>query len=176
MRESPRSMILWSRSVIAWRKDSSFASAHSSSRVSVSVAHIDATLFASLQTDAMKKNRPREAFTAPSQTATLRAARQTATVLHLSPSPARLGMTNRDAQREFVALGIVCARQRRARPCPQRRAHAKEMSTPANLQAGAFQSSEPVEIKPSNQALQTTSVTRSGFGKVPVSDRQRRGV
>jgi [ribosomal protein S5]-alanine N-acetyltransferase len=27
-----------------------------------------------------------------------------------------------------------------------------------------------------NQALQTTSVTRSGFGKVPVSDRQRRGV
>jgi hypothetical protein len=28
----------------------------------------------------------------------------------------------------------------------------------------------------SNQALQTTSVTRSGFGKVPVSDRQRRGV
>ena len=27
-----------------------------------------------------------------------------------------------------------------------------------------------------NQALQTTSVTRSGFGKVSVSDRQRRGV
>ena len=27
-----------------------------------------------------------------------------------------------------------------------------------------------------NQALQTTSVTRSEFGKVPVSDRQRRGV
>jgi hypothetical protein len=27
-----------------------------------------------------------------------------------------------------------------------------------------------------NQALQTTSVTRSGFGKVPVSDRHRRGV
>jgi hypothetical protein len=30
--------------------------------------------------------------------------------------------------------------------------------------------------KPPNQALQTTSVTRSGFGKVSVSDRQRRGV
>ena len=27
-----------------------------------------------------------------------------------------------------------------------------------------------------NQALQTTSVTRSRFGKVSVSDRQRRGV
>jgi len=27
-----------------------------------------------------------------------------------------------------------------------------------------------------NQALQTTSGARSGFGKVPVSDRQRRGV
>jgi hypothetical protein len=32
------------------------------------------------------------------------------------------------------------------------------------------------EMKTANQALQTTSVTRSGFGKVPVSDRQRRGV
>jgi hypothetical protein len=30
--------------------------------------------------------------------------------------------------------------------------------------------------KQPNQALQTTSVTRSGFGKVPVCDRQRRGV
>jgi hypothetical protein len=30
--------------------------------------------------------------------------------------------------------------------------------------------------KGANQALQTTSVTRSGFGKVPASDRQRRGV
>ena len=27
-----------------------------------------------------------------------------------------------------------------------------------------------------NQALQTTPMTRSGFGKVPVSDRQWRGV
>jgi hypothetical protein len=27
-----------------------------------------------------------------------------------------------------------------------------------------------------NQALQTTSVTRGGFGRIPVSDRQRRGV
>jgi len=32
-----------------------------------------------------------------------------------------------------------------------------------------------IERQP-NQALQTTSVTRSGFGKVSVSDRQRRGV
>ena len=30
--------------------------------------------------------------------------------------------------------------------------------------------------KEPNQALQTTSVTRSGFGRVSVSDRQRRGV
>ena len=35
--------------------------------------------------------------------------------------------------------------------------------------------SEEKERQP-NQALQTTSVTRSGFGKVSVSDRQRRGV
>jgi hypothetical protein len=32
------------------------------------------------------------------------------------------------------------------------------------------------ETKPPNQALQTTSVTRSGFERVSVSDRQRRGV
>ena len=32
------------------------------------------------------------------------------------------------------------------------------------------------ELERANQALQTTSVTRIGFGKVPVSDRQRRGV
>jgi len=30
--------------------------------------------------------------------------------------------------------------------------------------------------KAANQALQTTSVTRTGFGKVPVSDRTQRGV
>ena len=32
------------------------------------------------------------------------------------------------------------------------------------------------ERKQPNQALQTTSITRSGFGKIAVSDRQRRGV
>jgi hypothetical protein len=60
----------------------------------------------------------REAFTAPSQTATLRAAKQTATVLHLVPSSARCVEANLKTQRESVALGIVCARQSRARPCP----------------------------------------------------------
>ena len=43
------------------------------------------------------------------------------------------------------------------------------------LRALLIQACEDQERQP-NQALQTTSVTRSGFGKVPVSDRQRRGV
>ena len=121
-------------------------------------------------------SRFREAFAAPSQTATLRAARQTATVLHSFPSPERWKKTNRKAQREFVALGIVCARQSRARPCPQRRAHAQEMYTPANSHEATLQNPTASETKPPNQALQTTSMARRAFGKVPVFDRHRRGV
>ena len=40
----------------------------------------------------------------------------------------------------------------------------------------ARESQDRKTTKPPNQALQTTSVTRSGFGKVPVSDRHRLGV
>jgi hypothetical protein len=46
----------------------------------------------------------------------------------------------------------------------------------AFLQAYAGEWVKIAEIKAANHALQTTSVTRSGFGRVSVSDRQRRGV
>ena len=44
------------------------------------------------------------------------------------------------------------------------------------LRSRGYRFGELKTTKPPNQALQTTSVTRSGFGKVPVSVRQRRGV
>jgi peptidoglycan/xylan/chitin deacetylase (PgdA/CDA1 family) len=44
------------------------------------------------------------------------------------------------------------------------------------LKSRGYRIEELKTTKPPNQALQTTSVTRSGFGKVPVCDRQRRGV
>ena len=44
------------------------------------------------------------------------------------------------------------------------------------LKSRGYRFGELKATKPPNQALQTTSGARSGFGKVPVSDRQRRGV
>jgi peptidoglycan/xylan/chitin deacetylase (PgdA/CDA1 family) len=44
------------------------------------------------------------------------------------------------------------------------------------LKSRGYRFGELKTTKPPNQALQTTSVTRSGFGRTSVSDRQRRGV
>jgi len=172
-------MILWTRSDVAWRKDSSLGLPPSPSRISVIVAPIMATLLRSSPARVVDCRRLREAFTAPSQTATLRAAEQTATVLHSFRSLTRWDRTTRKAQREFVSLGIVCARRRRrARPCPQRQALAHEVSTPVNLQIVVFTDFDRprTETRPPNQALQTTARARRVFGKVSEFGRSQRGV
>jgi hypothetical protein len=179
MRSSPRSMIVCARSVVAWRRGFSSDVSHSPSRLHVSVSQVVARVFASSMPGVTMQNRFREAFTAPSQTATLRAAEQTATVLNSVPSSTRGFEPTQTAQRVLVALGSVCARRRRrARPCP------KHPTQPPVLRGNKVADrTNPVSdlrkskvTRPQNQALQTTSVTLSGFGKVPDSDRHRRGV